>query len=66
LNDEAVDLYLKAVDKDPRFEKGWARLGRLFLDKSLRSYRKALELNSRDEKIRELIKRLSPKPGSGD
>ena len=58
LPDEAIDFYLKAVDKDPHFEKSWESLGRLFLDKSMKSYGKALDLNPKDKKLRDWLERL--------
>lgn len=57
LKQEAMELYLKAVDKDPNFEPAWNRLGRLFFDKSLESYRKALELDPQNERLREWLNR---------
>jgi hypothetical protein len=59
LREEAIDLYLKAVDKDPDFEKAWLRLGQLFLDKSLESYRKALEKNPKNKKLQEWLKNFN-------
>ena len=55
LKKEALDLYLKAVDKDPNFEPAWNRLGRLFFDKSLESYRKALELDPQNGRLRDWL-----------
>ncbi len=49
---EALDLYLKAVDKDPDFKKAWMSLGKLYFDRSLESYRKVLEMDPRNEKLR--------------
>lgn len=60
LKQEAVDLYLKAVDKDPNFEPAWNRLGRLFFDKSLESYRKALELDPQNERLRDWLNNFNP------
>lgn len=56
LKEEAMDLYLKAVEKDPHFQKALDRLGRLYFDKSLESYRKLLELNPQNERLREWLK----------
>jgi tetratricopeptide (TPR) repeat protein len=56
LKEEALDLYLKAVEKDPHFQKAWDRLGRLYFDKSLESYRKLLELNPQNERLREWLR----------
>jgi hypothetical protein len=47
---------LKAVEKDPHFQKAWDRLGRLYFDKSLESYRKLLELNPQNERLREWLR----------
>jgi tetratricopeptide (TPR) repeat protein len=55
LKEEAMDLYLKAVEKDPHFEPAWNRLGRLYFDKSLESYRKVLELDPNNELLREWL-----------
>ncbi|GEM_PF-984160 len=60
LKEEAVDLYLKAVDKDPNFEPAWNRLGRLFFDKSLESYRKALELDPKNARLRDWLDHFNP------
>lgn len=56
LKQEALDLYLKAVEKDPHFQRAWDRLGRLYFDKSLESYRKLLELDPQNERLREWLK----------
>lgn len=56
LKEEAMNLYLKAVEKDPHFQRAWDRLGRLYFDKSLESYRKLLELNPQNERLREWLK----------
>ncbi len=60
LTGEAVDLYLKAVELDPDFERGWSRLGLLYLEQSRDSYRKVLRLDPSNEKTRKLLERLSP------
>jgi len=60
LKQEAVDLYLKAVDKDPNFEPAWNRLGRLFFDQSLDSYRKALELDPKNDRLRDWLNHFNP------
>jgi tetratricopeptide (TPR) repeat protein len=57
---EALDLYLKAVEKDPNFEKAWGRLGRLYFDKSLESYRKVLELEPGNERLKEWLEQFHP------
>jgi len=56
---EALDLYLKVLDKDPNNEKVWVRLGKLYFDKSLESYRKVLELNPKNEKLRNWLNHFS-------
>jgi hypothetical protein len=55
LKQEAMDLYLKAVDKDPDFEKAWNRLGRLYFDNALESYRKVLELDPKNDQLRQWL-----------
>ena len=55
LKGEALELYVKAVEKDPEFQAAWDRLGRLYFDKSLESYRKALELDPQNERLREWL-----------
>ena len=55
LKQEALDLYIKAVEKDPNFEKAWSRLGRLYFDKSLDSYRKVLELDPNNDRLRQWL-----------
>ncbi len=55
LKQEALDLYIKAVDKDPDFERAWERLARLYFDKSLESYRKILELDPKNDRLRQLL-----------
>ena len=55
LKEEAMELYLKAVDKDPNFEPAWNRLGRLYFDQSLESYRKALELDPQNQLLKEWL-----------
>jgi tetratricopeptide (TPR) repeat protein len=55
LTEEAVDLYLKATEKDPNFEKAWVKLGKLYFDKSLETYRKALEANPNNERLRKWL-----------
>jgi hypothetical protein len=58
LKREAMDLYLKAVEKDPDFQPAWGRLGKLYFDKSLESYRKVLKKNPGNEKLREWLKQF--------
>lgn len=58
LKREAMDLYLKAVDKDPDFQPAWGRLGKLYFDKSLESYRKVLQMDPKNEKLREWLKQF--------
>ena len=60
LKQEALDLYMKVVEKDPRFEKAWSRLGKLYFDKSLESYRKVLELDPQNNPIRQWLQQLQP------
>jgi tetratricopeptide (TPR) repeat protein len=55
LKAEALEYYLKAVDKDPQFEQAWMSLGKIYFDKSLESYRKALEMDPQNEKLREWL-----------
>lgn len=55
LKKEALDLYLKALDKNPNDEKAWNRLGRLYFDLSLDSYRKALQLDPQNDLLREWL-----------
>jgi hypothetical protein len=55
LKKEALDLYLKVVQKDPNFEKAWMRLGKLYFDESLSSYRKVLEMNPQNEKLKDWL-----------
>ena len=55
LKQEALDLYLKAVQKDPDFERAWMRLGKLYFDESLSSYQKVLEMDPRNEKLRDWL-----------
>jgi tetratricopeptide (TPR) repeat protein len=55
LKQEALDLYMKAVEKDPHFEKAWSRLGRLYFDKSLESYRKVLELDPNNDRLKQWL-----------
>ena len=60
LKKEALELYLKAVEKDPDFEPALNRLGWLYFDQSLESYRKALELDPQNERLREWLNRFQP------
>jgi hypothetical protein len=60
LKQEAMDLYLKAVEKDPNFEKAWSRLGRLYFDNALESYRKVLELDPKNEPLRQWLEQYKP------
>ncbi len=55
LKQEALDLYLKAVDKDPNFQQAWMSLGKLYFDKSLETYRKVLEMDPKNDKLREWL-----------
>lgn len=55
LKEEALGLYIQAVEKDPNFEVAWGRLGKLYFDKSLESYRKALELDPKNVHLREWL-----------
>ena len=55
LKEEALGLYIRAVEKDPNFELAWGRLGKLYFDKSLESYRKALELDPKNVHLREWL-----------
>ena len=55
LKEEALDLYLKAVDKDPNFQQAWMSLGKLYFDKSLETYRKVLEMDPKNDKLREWL-----------
>ena len=56
LKQEALELYLKAVNKDPHLEKAWVNLGRLYFDKSLETYRKVLEMDPHNEKLRQWLR----------
>ncbi len=55
LKQEALDLYLKAVEKDPHFQSAWMSLGKLYFDKSLESYRKVLEMDPKNVKLRDWL-----------
>ena len=55
LKEEALALYLKAVEKDPNFQMAWISLGKLYFDRSLESYRKVLEMDPKNEKLREWL-----------
>ena len=59
LKKEAIDLYLKVIEKDPHLEKAWYSLGRLYFDKSLESYRKVLEMDPNNEKLREWLRHFN-------
>lgn len=52
LTKDAQELYLKSVDKDPNFYKAWYRLGKIYFDESLDSYRKVLQLEPQNDKLR--------------
>ncbi len=60
LEQEALDLYLKAVEKDPQFEKAWSRLGKLYFDKSLDSYRKVLKLDPDNDRLKQWLQQYQP------
>jgi tetratricopeptide (TPR) repeat protein len=55
LYQEAVDYYLKATKKDPNFKQAWGRLGRVYFDRSLEAYRKILEMDPSNTKLREWL-----------
>jgi len=55
LYQEAVDYYLKATKKDPNFKQAWGRLGRVYFDRSLDAYRKILEMDPSNTKLREWL-----------
>lgn len=55
LKKEALDLYLKVVQKDPNFEKAWMRLGKLYFDESLSSYRKVMEMDPQNDKLKDWL-----------
>ncbi len=55
LKQEALDLYLKSVDRDPNFQQAWMSLGKLYFDKSLETYRKVLEMDPKNDKLREWL-----------
>jgi len=61
LTKDAQDLYLKAVDKDPNFDKAWYRLGKIYFDESLDSYRRVLQLEPRNEKLRLWLQQYNTK-----
>ena len=55
LKQEALDLYLKVVQKDPNFEMAWMRLGKLYFDESLSSYRKVMEMDPQNDKLKDWL-----------
>jgi tetratricopeptide (TPR) repeat protein len=61
LKQEALDLYIKAVEKDQNFELAWGRLARLYFDKSMESYRKVLELDPKNDHLREWLNHFQEK-----
>jgi len=58
LRKDALELYVKAVEKDPRFEKGWEKLGKLYLDESVESYKRLLQLDPQNKTAKEWLDRL--------
>jgi hypothetical protein len=52
LNKEAQDLYLKVIEKDPNFDRAWYRLGKIYFDESLDSYRHVLQLEPQNQQLR--------------
>lgn len=60
LKQEALDFYLRAVGKDPNLEKAWNRLGKTYFDKSLESYRKALEADPGNDQLRQWLNKFKP------
>ncbi len=61
LTKDAQDLYLKAVDKDPNFDKAWYRLGKIYFDESLDSYRKVLQLEPQNQQLRLWLQQYNSK-----
>ncbi len=60
LKQEALDLYLKAVEKDQNFQMAWMSLGKIYFDRSLESYRKVLEMDPKNDKLREWLGHFKP------
>jgi len=52
LQQEALDCFLKAVEKDPDLDRAWELLGRAYLERSLESYRKLLERHPENDRLR--------------
>jgi tetratricopeptide (TPR) repeat protein len=59
LNKEAEELYLKVLDKDPNFDKAWYRLGRIYFDESLNSYRHVLQLEPQNLQLRQWLQQFN-------
>jgi hypothetical protein len=59
LRKEALELYSKAVQKDPGLKKAWGRLGEIYKQESVDSYERLLELDPQNKAAREWLDRLS-------
>ncbi len=55
LRDEALGLYVKAIQKDPNFDPAWSRLARLYFDDSIDAYRHVLQLEPQNVALRDWL-----------
>jgi tetratricopeptide (TPR) repeat protein len=59
--DESLRLYLKCVEKDPRHDKAWVRIGQVQYKKALDAVQKALEVNPNNPTLQMWLNRQNGK-----
>jgi hypothetical protein len=59
LKGEALDLYLKAVQKDPNFDPAWQRLAKLYFEDSVNAYSHVLQLEPQNAALREWLSHIN-------
>lgn len=52
---EALDLYIKATDKEPGFKPAWDKLAHIYYDKSMEAYQKILDMDPENASLREWL-----------